>query len=42
MRQIKHNFELDVGDSLAAQLEMSVSIVSTLVASDNLPFLVGK
>ena len=42
LRQLKHNFELDIGDSLTTQLEMPLSIISTVVASDNLPLLVRK
>ena len=40
--QIKHNFKLEVGDSLTAQLKMSVCVVSTAVSTNNRPFLIWE
>jgi hypothetical protein len=40
--QSKHNFQSDIGDSLATQLKMSVSVRSIAVSPDNRPLQIGQ
>ncbi len=42
IRQIEYYFKLDFRNSLTQQLKMSVSIVASVVSTNNHPFVIGK